>query len=70
MSQAPKCPLTTREIEIVRHLAEGRTAKDIGKKIGLTHFSINERIKTARRVVGAHNTPHLMAMALRQGWIE
>ena len=70
MIEIVHCPLSAREIEIVRHLAQGQTAKDIARKIGLTHFSINERIKTMRRVVGANNTPHLTAMALRKGWIE
>jgi DNA-binding CsgD family transcriptional regulator len=65
-----ECPLTSQEIEIVKHLADGLTAKGIANKTGLTEFSIAMRIKIARRVTAAKNTPHLAAIALRKGWIE
>jgi len=71
MTTTPEnCPLTVREIEIVKHLADGDTAKAIGRKIGLTEFSVAMYIKTARRITQAKNAPHLAAMALRKGWIE
>jgi len=63
------CPLSAREIEIVTHLAEGKTAKDIADLTGLSWASVNQRIKTMRRIVGAENSPHLAAIALRKGWI-
>lgn len=65
----PECPLTGQEIQIVQHLADGLTAKAIANKTGLTEFSIAMRIKIARRVAAAKNTPHLAAIALRKGWI-
>ncbi|WP_454618346.1 LuxR C-terminal-related transcriptional regulator [Bradyrhizobium cenepequi] len=65
-----QCPLNKREIEIVRYLAEGDTAKAISNKTGLTEFSVAMQIKIARRIVSAKNATHLAAMALRKGWIE
>lgn len=70
MSETQECPLSAREIEIIGYLAQGNTAKEIAGETGLTHNSINMMIKIARRVVGAKNTPHLTAIALRKGWIK
>jgi len=64
------CPLTALEIDIVKQLADGDTAKAIAKKVDRTEFSIAMQIKIMRRVVGARNAPHLTAIALRKGWIE
>jgi DNA-binding CsgD family transcriptional regulator len=64
------CPLNAQEIEIVKHLADGLTAKGIANKTGLTEFSIAMRIKIVRRVISAKNASHLTAIALRKGWIE
>lgn len=65
-----QCPLSATEVEIVRHLADGLTAKQIARKTGFTACSITTRIKVARRVVSAKNTSHLTAIAVRRGWIE
>lgn len=69
MEQQQECPLTAREIEIAKHLADGHTAKVISEKTGLTEFSVTMQIKIARRVVGARNSTHFAAIALRKGWI-
>ncbi|MGX1353399.1 DNA-binding CsgD family transcriptional regulator [Bradyrhizobium elkanii] len=70
MTPQEECPLTEREIDIVKRIAQGDTAKEVAQQIGWTHYSVNERIKTVRRIVGAKNAPHLATIALRKGWIE
>lgn len=69
MTEPQQCPLTARELEIVRHLSNGETAASIAGKIEATEFSVAMQIKIARRVVGARNSSHLAATALRKGWI-
>jgi len=70
LTEPQKCPLTARELEIARLLSNGETAASISGKIGCTTHSVNMQIKIARRVVGARNSSHLAATALRKGWIE
>lgn len=44
--------LTEAQREVLRHFHERRTAKEIGRAIGITHWAVNERLRSARRVLG------------------
>lgn len=65
----PKVPLTFRELQIVKLMADGNAVKEIAKQLDLSFNSVNMFIKVARRAAGAKNAPALVATALRQGWI-
>lgn len=69
VSAAQSCPLTSSELEIVRRLADGQSAKEIAAVLGRSHFGINANTKIMRRTVDAKNSAALVAMALRRGWI-
>lgn len=43
--------LTEAQREVLRHFHERRTAKEIGRSLGITHWAVNERLRSARRVL-------------------
>lgn len=65
-----ECPLRARELEIVKAMAEGDSAKTAARKLKTTPNAINMALQIARRIVDVKNTPALIAMSLREGWIK
>lgn len=63
-----RCPLNPIELAILRHLAEGLTYAQIARIDG-PHPSLHNHLARMRATVGVHNTTHLVATALRHGWI-
>ena len=51
--------LTERELEVLRLLAAGHTAKTIAARLGRSETSINERLRTARRKTGVGSSREL-----------
>ena len=51
--------LTDRELEVLRLLAAGHTAKTIATRLGRSETSINERLRTARRKTGISSSREL-----------
>lgn len=51
--------LTTNELEILRLLAAGHTAKTIAHRLGRTESAINERLRDARRKTGVGSSREL-----------
>lgn len=45
--------LTEAEREVLRLYHVRMSAKEIGRELGITHFAVNERLRSARRVLGA-----------------
>lgn len=43
--------LTEAQCEVLRHFRERKTAKEIGRKLGITHWAVNERLRSARRML-------------------
>ncbi len=43
--------LTDAQREVLRHYRVRKSAKQIGRELGITHFAVNERLRSARRVL-------------------
>jgi DNA-binding CsgD family transcriptional regulator len=43
--------LTEAQCEVLRHFHERKTAKEIGRELGITHWAVNERLRSARRTL-------------------
>jgi len=43
--------LTAAQCEVLRHFHDRKTAKEIGRELGITHWAVNERLRSARRVL-------------------
>ena len=61
--------LTARETEVLRWVANGKSAVEIGGILQITKRTVDEHVQTAVRKLGAHNRTHAVALALRDGVI-
>ncbi|MBV8069062.1 MAG: response regulator transcription factor [Acidobacteriaceae bacterium] len=61
--------LTVREQEVVRMLAEGRTAREAAAELGLSVKTIEAHKLNLMRKLAVHNRAHLVAYAIRTGLV-
>lgn len=64
-----ECPLTHKQIEIIRWLANGKEQVEVAEIIGCARNSVSRHVSKAHQTVGTFNMHGLVAMALRKGWI-
>jgi DNA-binding CsgD family transcriptional regulator len=55
---------------IVQMLADGYRQREIAAKMALSLSAVRRRIEKLRLRVGASTSAHLVALALRRGWIK
>jgi LuxR family quorum sensing-dependent transcriptional regulator len=58
--------LTQREVAILRHAADGKTAQEIADALGLGVETVRSHFKKAETKLGTRNRTHTVAEALRQ----
>jgi len=63
-------PLTQREREVLRLLADGLRNEDIGRRLHIAGETARAHIRNAMRKLGADTRTHAVATALRQALIE
>jgi LuxR family quorum sensing-dependent transcriptional regulator len=68
--QAAKPKPTAREIEVLRWVANGKSAWEIGEILQITKRTVDEHVQAAVRKLGATNRTHAVALALRDGLIK
>lgn len=61
--------ISEREIQIVAMSADGMTSAEIGLLCGLAETTVNAHIARAMRRIKARNRSHLIATAIRNGYI-
>jgi DNA-binding CsgD family transcriptional regulator len=64
------CPLSERQLECVRWMAEGKTASEIAEIIGVAKATAQKHIFRAREMCGSAKDTSLVATAIRSGWID
>lgn len=62
--------LTSTEIEIVKLVASGLTAKEIALKKNLSIHTVNTHRKNIFRKMEVTNVPELIMLAIKAGWID
>ncbi len=62
--QIIKGKLTPREVEVLRWVANGKSAWEIGEILDITKRTVDEHVQTAVRKLGAVNRTHAVALAL------
>jgi len=62
--------LTAREVDILQHLAEGRTAKQIASALAVTEGTVKTHVRHILQKLGARNRTQAIADALRHGVIR
>jgi DNA-binding NarL/FixJ family response regulator len=62
-----RTPLTTRQLEILRDLADGASTRDVARRYWLTPVTVRNHIANILRNLGAHSRLEAVAIARRAG---
>ena len=65
-----KNKLTARESEVLRWVANGKSAWEIGEILHIAKRTVDEHVHTAVQKLGAVNRTHAVAIALCDGVIK
>jgi DNA-binding NarL/FixJ family response regulator len=57
--------LTTRDVEVLRLLADGRTTADIAQKLAYSESTVKQLVHAILQSLGARNRAHAVALAIR-----
>ena len=63
-------PLTEREREILRWLAEGLQNKEIAQKLGISLATVRNHIHNMLEKLDVHSKLEAVSLAFRQGWVS
>jgi DNA-binding CsgD family transcriptional regulator len=66
---APKAHMTGRQIEALRHAANGNTTDAIGRAMGISSNSVQDLLRKAYLKLGANDRTQAVAVAIRLGLI-
>jgi DNA-binding NarL/FixJ family response regulator len=71
VSRRKPCPLTSRQLEVVRLVSEGLTYQEIAQELVVTRRTVIEHMEKVKRNLGLYRTsqPLIVAMAVRNRWI-
>ena len=64
-----RCILSERDKEVLLHVADGLSDREIAAKLNLSPKTINFRVEEMKRKLQAKTRVQVVAIALRQGWI-
>ena len=62
--------LTPREVEVLRHIADGNRNRDIADRLFITEETVKVHIKHIMEKLGAADRTQAVAIAVRRGIIE
>ena len=62
--------LTSKQMDVLTLLADGKSQPEIAKELGLTLGCIKERSKCMLQKFGFHSKPELLAHARLRGWLK
>ena len=63
-------PLSRRETEILKHVAEGNSNKLIASALGIGEQTIKNYIASIMRKLNANDRTHAVVLAIRRGWLN
>jgi LuxR family quorum sensing-dependent transcriptional regulator len=62
-----KSKLTPREVEVLRWVANGKSAWEIGEILHIAKRTVDAHVQAGGRKLGATNRTHAVSLALRDG---
>ena len=63
------CPLSARELDVLRRLAEGKVYKQIALDEGISPSTVRNHLHTAYSKLGVVDRAQAVLTAREQGWI-
>lgn len=62
--------LSERELEVLRMVADGQTNRIVGEKLGLSALTVKSHLARIARKLGSGDRAHMVATAIRSGYIR
>jgi len=62
-------PLTTRELEVLTHVAAGARNREIAETLGIGEQTVKNHLASINHKLGVPNRTHAVMYAARQGWL-
>lgn len=62
--------LTDREVEVVRHIAQGHSNREVGALLSVTEDTIKARVKSILLKLNARDRTHAVTIALKRGLLQ
>ena len=62
--------LTTREREVLRHIARGYLYKEIAQRLGISAKTVEAHVSAVLRKLQLSNRHELSRWAVQRGWLE
>ena len=65
----PTRPVTDRQLEILTHVARGRTNRQIGEILGISEKTVRNHLRTISHKLSTSDRTHAVVLAIGNGWI-
>ena len=62
-------PLTERQLEVLAHVARGRTNRQIGEILGISEKTVRNHLRTISHKLSTSDRTHAVVLAIGNGWI-
>ena len=62
-------PLTARQLEVLAHVARGRTNRMIGEILGISEKTVRNHLRTISHKLSTSDRTHAVVLAIGNGWI-
>jgi DNA-binding NarL/FixJ family response regulator len=63
-------PLSPREMEILRHIAKGRSNKEVAYALGISRQTVKNHMTSILRKLAVNDRTQAALYAVRRGWIR
>lgn len=63
-------PLTTRELDILRHVAAGMRNREVGELLDVSEQTVKNHLSSILRKLGVPNRTNAVTFAVRHGWLS
>ncbi len=68
--EEPVQPLSPREMEILRYIAQGRSNKEIAYQLGISRQTVKNHMSSILRKLAVEDRTQAVMYAVRRGWIR
>ena len=63
-------PLSPRELEILKHVANGRSNKEIARMLNISDQTVKNHITSILRKLAVNDRTHAVVQAIKHGWLN
>jgi two-component system response regulator DegU len=66
----PFQPLSSREMEVLSHITQGKSNKEIAAILGISHQTVKNHVTSILRKLGVEDRTQAAIYSLRRGWVR